>query len=154
MAQPPHSLIFYIIRMGKRTTCFFVLRFYVAKKQGATNGNNNQFYSRCIHRHDADLHNSQRKGQTMNKQFWKATGIRAVRTFLQVVLAVWTAGTLITEVDWKMLLLSAISASIYSVLTSLLTGLPEVEYSQHIYMSTDEPADSWIEEEEVQDGEE
>lgn len=90
----------------------------------------------------------------MNKQFWKATAIRAVRTFLQVVLAVWTAGTLITEVDWKMLLLSAVSASIYSVLTSLLTGLPEVDYAQHIYMSADEPADSWIEEEEVQDGEE
>lgn len=90
----------------------------------------------------------------MNKQFWKATGIRAVRTFLQVVLAVWTAGTLITEVDWKMLLLSAVSASIYSVLTSLLTGLPEVDYAQHIYMSAEEPADSWIEEEEVQDGEE
>lgn len=90
----------------------------------------------------------------MNKQFWKATAIRALRTFLQVVLAVWTAGTLITEVDWKMLLLSAISASIYSVLTSLLTGLPEVEYSQHIYMSVDEPTDSWVEEEEVQDGEE
>ena len=90
----------------------------------------------------------------MNKQFWKATAIRAVRTFLQVVLAVWTAGTLITEVDWKMLLLSAVSASIYSVLTSLLTGLPEVDYAQHIYMSVDEPTDSWIEEEEVQDGEE
>lgn len=90
----------------------------------------------------------------MNKQFWKATGIRAIRTFLQVVLAVWTAGTLITEVDWKMLLLSAISASIYSVLTSLLTGLPEVDYAQHIYMSVDEPTDSWVEEEEVQDGEE
>ena len=90
----------------------------------------------------------------MNKHFWKATAIRALRTFLQVVLAVWTAGTLITEVDWKMLLLSAVSASIYSVLTSLLTGLPEVEYSQHIYMSVDEPTDSWVEEEEVQDGEE
>jgi len=83
----------------------------------------------------------------MDKNFWKATAIRAVRTFLQVVLAVWTAGTLITEVDWKMLLLSAVSASIYSVLTSLLTGLPEVEYQQHIYMSAEEPEDSWIEEE-------
>lgn len=90
----------------------------------------------------------------MNKQFWKATAIRAIRTFLQVVLAVWTAGTLITEVDWKMLLLSAISASIYSVLTSLLTGLPEVDYAQHIYMSADEPRDSCIEEEGEQDGEE
>lgn len=83
----------------------------------------------------------------MNKEFWKATGIRALRTFLQVVLAVWTAGTLITEVDWKMLILSAISASIYSILTSLLTGLPEVDYREHIYMSAEEPEDSWIEEE-------
>ena len=81
----------------------------------------------------------------MNREFWKATGIRALRTFLQVVLAVWTAGTLITEVDWKMLFLSAVSASIYSVLTSLLTGLPEVDYQEHIYMSADEPEDSWIE---------
>lgn len=95
-----------------------------------------------------------KKGKLMNKQFWKATAIRAIRTFLQVVLAVWTAGTLITEVDWKMLLLSAVSASIYSVLTSLLTGLPEVDYAQHIYMSADEPTDSWIEEEGEADGEE
>ena len=43
----------------------------------------------------------------MNIEFWKAAGIRAFRTFLQVILAVWTAGQLITEVDWKFLLLSA-----------------------------------------------
>lgn len=90
----------------------------------------------------------------MNKQFWKATAIRAFRTFLQVILAVWTAGTLITEVDWKMLLLSAISASIYSVLTSLLTGLPEVDYAEHIYMSAEEPEDSYIEEVGDEDGQE
>lgn len=90
----------------------------------------------------------------MNKEFWKATGIRALRTFLQVVLAVWTTGTLITEVDWKMLILSAISASIYSILTSLLTGLPEVDYREHIYMSAEEPEDSWIEEEGEWNGEE
>ena len=82
----------------------------------------------------------------MSKEFWKATGIRALRTFLQVVLAVWTAGTLITEVNWKMLFLSAVSASIYSVLTSILTGLPEVDYKEHIYMSAEEPEDSWVEE--------
>lgn len=87
----------------------------------------------------------------MDRKFWEATGIRAIRTFLQVVLAVWTAGTLITEVDWKMLLLSAVSASIYSVLTSILTGLPEVDYEKHIHMSKEEPEDSEVEDYEVFD---
>lgn len=59
-------------------------------------------------------------------EFWKAAGIRAFRTFLQVILAVWTAGQLITEVDWKFLLLSAFSSAVYSLLTSILAGLPEV----------------------------
>lgn len=62
----------------------------------------------------------------MNTAFWKAAAVRAAKTFLQVILAVWTAGTLITEVDWKFVLLSAASAAIYSFLTSLLAGLPEV----------------------------
>lgn len=87
----------------------------------------------------------------MDRKFWEATGIRALRTFLQVILAVWTAGQLITEVDWKMLLLSAVSASIYSVLTSILTGLPEVDYEKHIHMSKEEPEDSEVEDYEVFD---
>ena len=88
----------------------------------------------------------------MDKNFWKATGVRAFRTFLQVILAVWTAGTMITEVPWKVVLLSAFSAAVYSVLTSILTGLPEVDYAQHIYMSAEEPEDSWIEEAEEEAG--
>lgn len=84
----------------------------------------------------------------MTKDFWKATGIRALRTFLQVILAVWTAGQLITEVDWKLVLLSAFSSAVYSVLTSIVTGLPEVDYEEHIYMSAEEPDDSYIEEDE------
>lgn len=87
----------------------------------------------------------------MNKQFLKATGIRALRTFLQVILAVWTAGQLITEVDWKLVLLSAFSSAVYSVLTSILTGLPEVDYEKHIHMSKDEPEDSEVEDYEVFD---
>lgn len=63
----------------------------------------------------------------MNKDFWVAAGVRAFRTFLQVILAVWTAGQLITEVDWKFLLLSAFSSAVYSLLTSILAGLPEVD---------------------------
>lgn len=62
-----------------------------------------------------------------NIEFWKAAGVRALRTFLQVILAVWTAGQLITEVDWRFLLMSAFSSAVYSLLTSILAGLPEVQ---------------------------
>ena len=68
-----------------------------------------------------------------NIEFWKAAGIRAFRTFLQVILAVWTAGQLITEVDWKFLLLSAFSSAVYSMLTSILAGLPEVQLADTLY---------------------
>ena len=83
----------------------------------------------------------------MDKIFWKATAIRATRTFLQCILGVWTAGTVITAIDWKTVLLAAISAAIYSVLNSLLTGLPEVESAQYIHMDAEEPLDSFVVEE-------
>ena len=63
----------------------------------------------------------------MYMTFLKAAAIRASKTFIQTVLAIWTAGTLITETDWKFILVSALSAALYSLLTSILAGLPEVE---------------------------
>lgn len=77
----------------------------------------------------------------MNAEFWKAAGIRALRTFIQVILAVWTAGQLITEVDWKFLLLSAFSSAVYSLLTSVLAGLPEVALTDTLYALDNEPYD-------------
>lgn len=65
-----------------------------------------------------------------DNQFWVSALIRALRTFIQVILAVWTAGQLITQVDWKFVLLSAFSSAVYSLLTSILAGLPEVDYQQ------------------------
>lgn len=88
--------------------------------------------------------------ETMNMDFWKAAGIRALRTFIQVILAVWTAGQLITEVDWKFLLLSAFSSAVYSILTSILSGLPEVNLTDTLYALDNEPYDE--EEEEDEDG--
>ena len=85
----------------------------------------------------------------MNREFWKAAGIRALRTFIQVILAVWTAGQLITEVDWKFLLLSAFSSAVYSILTSILSGLPEVNLTDTLYALDNEPYD---EEEDDDDG--
>ncbi len=77
----------------------------------------------------------------MNKEFWRATGVRALRTFLQAVLAIWTAGQLITQVDWKFLLLSAFSSALYSMLTSIVTGLPEVDICHEM---TEEEAEDLI----------
>ena len=80
--------------------------------------------------------------------FWKAAGIRALRTFIQVILAVWTAGQLITEVDWKFLLLSAFSSAVYSLLTSVLAGLPEVALADTLYALDNVPNDDDEDEEE------
>ena len=82
----------------------------------------------------------------MNKEFWRAAGIRALRTFLQVILAVWTAGQLITEVDWKFLLLSAFSSAVYSLLTSILAGLPEVKLTDTLYALDNDPVEDEDEE--------
>lgn len=85
-------------------------------------------------------------------EFWKAAGIRAFRTFLQVILAVWTAGQLITEVDWKFLLLSAFSSAVYSFLTSIVAGLPEVQITDTMEEQDSFNSDSF--EEMVEDYEE
>lgn len=66
-------------------------------------------------------------------EFWKAAFWRSLRTFIQVILAVWTTGQLVTEVDWKFLALSAGSAALYSLLTSVLAGIPEVKLEKTLY---------------------
>lgn len=87
----------------------------------------------------------------MNKTFWKAAFIRAAKTFIQVILAVWTAGQLITEVDWKFVILSAFSSAVYSLLTSLLAGLPEVNLTDTLYALDNDPYD---EDDDFEDGDE
>lgn len=84
----------------------------------------------------------------MNKHFWKAAMIRAAKTFIQVILAVWTAGQLITEVDWKFVILSAFSSAVYSLLTSILAGLPEVNLTNTLYALDNDPYDEDDDEEE------
>ena len=91
-----------------------------------------------------------------NIEFWKAAAIRAFRTFLQVILAVWTAGQLITEVDWKFLRLSAFSSAVYSLLTSILAGLPEVNLQNTLYDLDNDPDEDDEEDDEpfIEEGEE
>jgi len=84
----------------------------------------------------------------MDRNFWKYTAYRAIRTVCQCAISLIPASALITEVDWRLVASASILAGIVSVLTSIATGLPEVEYAQHIYMSKEEPEDAEVEYEE------
>ena len=78
----------------------------------------------------------------MNKDFWKATGIRCLRTFLTTILGCWTAGQMITEVDWKETLIAAASSTMYIFILCVLAGIPEVPSCHEM---TDAEAQAWIE---------
>ena len=62
----------------------------------------------------------------MNSDFWKAAGIRALRTVCQTAVASMGTAALITEVNWVQVLSASALAGVLSVLTSIATGLPEV----------------------------
>ena len=57
---------------------------------------------------------------------WKAF-IRAVRTFAQTAVAMIAVGATFSEVDWGNIFSVAGVAAVGSILTSLATGLPEVD---------------------------
>ena len=59
-------------------------------------------------------------------RFWKAAAIRAVKTFAQAFLAVISTTTMISDVNWSMALDTAAFAALFSMLTSIAAGLPEV----------------------------
>ena len=59
-------------------------------------------------------------------RFWKAAAVRAVKTFAQAFLAVISTTTMISEVNWKLALDSAAFSALFSMLTSIAAGLPEV----------------------------
>lgn len=81
--------------------------------------------------------------------FIKYALIRMVRTIAQAAIATIGSSAMLSQVDWKLVVSASLLAGILSLLTSVATGLPEVEYANHIYMSQEEPDDS-----EVDDGEE
>ena len=63
----------------------------------------------------------------MTWKFWRAALIRALRTFAQAAIACIGAAFVIADVDWLEVLSASVLAAILSLLTSLATGLPEVE---------------------------
>lgn len=76
--------------------------------------------------------------------FIKASIIRAVRTICQTAVAVIGTAFVLADVNWWVVISASMLAGILSILTSVSTGLPEVELEQHLYMNADEPADSEV----------
>lgn len=62
----------------------------------------------------------------MTKEFWKAAAIRAIRTVAQTAIATIGTTAMIQDVNWMVVGSSALLAGLLSVLTSIVTGLPEV----------------------------
>ena len=61
-----------------------------------------------------------------NKKWWKAAGLRAIKTMAQAAIATIGASTMITETNWVMVGSATVMAGVLSILTSV-AGLPEVE---------------------------
>lgn len=63
----------------------------------------------------------------INKDFVKKAGIRALRTVCQTAIATIGTASVMSEVSWLFVLSASLLAGILSILTSIVTGLPEVE---------------------------
>lgn len=74
--------------------------------------------------------------------FIKYALIRAIRTICQTAVAVIGTAFVLSDVNWWAVISASILAGILSILTSVATGLPEVDYEQSIYMNADEPEDA------------
>jgi len=61
----------------------------------------------------------------MSKKWFKAAGVRCIKTIAQTMIATIGTTAVIESVDWKVVLSASLLAGILSLLTSV-AGLPEV----------------------------
>lgn len=66
------------------------------------------------------------KVSVSTKKWMKRASIRAIKTMAQTAIGIIGTGTVISSVDWKMVVSASIVAGIVSMLTSV-AGIPEVE---------------------------
>ena len=61
--------------------------------------------------------------------WWKAAGVRAIKTVAQTAVALIGTSALLTDVDWVLVVSSSALSGILSLLTSV-AGLPELKYEE------------------------
>nr|DAM30905.1 MAG TPA: holin [Bacteriophage sp.] len=61
------------------------------------------------------------------KKWFKAAGIRAIKTMAQTAVGVIGSSVVISDVNWLVVVSASVVAGVTSILTSIATGLPEVE---------------------------
>ena len=88
----------------------------------------------------------------MNKTWWKAAGIRAIKTFCQTAVSMLTVGQAFIDIDWVNVLSVSGVAAVISLLTSI-AGIPEVDFlmAQQEAEEIDEEASEDPEEEEAEE---
>ena len=71
----------------------------------------------------------------MDKHFWYAAAIRAIRTMAQTAIAVIGSAVVLEDVSWATVVSASALAGVLAILTAVAAGLPEV------------PVEIWEEEE-------
>ena len=66
------------------------------------------------------------KNNLTNKEWWAAALVRAIKTVAQAAVATIGAATLMSDVNWMVVISASLFAGILSILTSI-AGLPEVD---------------------------
>ena len=67
--------------------------------------------------------------QVFTVEWFKAAGIRAIKTMAQTALGMMTVGMAVEEIRWEYVGSVALVSGIYSLLTSI-AGLPEVSNNE------------------------
>ena len=62
----------------------------------------------------------------MSTKWWKAAGVRAIKTVAQTAVATIGSSAVLSAVDWRVVVSASVLAGILSLLTSV-AGLPEVD---------------------------
>ena len=72
------------------------------------------------------------------RDFWRAALIRALKTVCQTAVAVIGSAVVLSDVDWKVVASAAALSGILSLLTSVSTGLPEVDLADDLLEEDDD----------------